>query len=136
MREAVHDPSRPTAALRVLVVDDDADVREVVSFQVSLLGHAAVEADSVASARAVIDGGVVDAVVTDLDLAGEDGRAVARAATAAGLPAIGMTGAAARAAAARAAAAPAAAGEPFDLVLQKPVELDELAAALAAAVRE
>ena len=131
MREAVHDPSRPTAALRVLVVDDDADVREVVSFQVSLLGHAAVEADSVASARAVIDGGVVDAVVTDLDLAGEDGRAVARAATAAGLPAIGMTGAAARAA-----AAPAAAGEPFDLVLQKPVELDELAAALAAAVRE
>lgn len=123
MGDVVHEPGSPTAPLRVLVVDDDPDVREIVAFQVGLLGHVVVEAADRSAALATIDGGGLDVVVTDLDLAGEDGHEVVRAASEAGLPAVGMTGA----------ASVALAASDFP-VLRKPVDLNELGAVLAAAV--
>jgi two-component system OmpR family response regulator len=104
---------------RLLVVDDDPDVREIVAFQARLLGHEVTVAATLGATLALLgaDPPTVDLVLTDLDLAGEDGREVVAACRTRGLPVVAMS-----------AAEP---DPPLDVpTLPKPVELGALSAAL------
>ncbi len=104
---------------QVLVVDDDPDVREIVAFQVRLLGHEVSVAATLGAALAFLDAQPrdIELVLTDLDLAGDDGREVVAACVDHGLPVVAMS-----------------ATEPDPPLgvptLAKPVELAALSAAL------
>jgi len=63
---------------RVLVVDDDAHIREVVAYALTRAGHAVETAGDGAAALARIDAGGVDLVVLDVLLPELDGLAVCR----------------------------------------------------------
>jgi DNA-binding response OmpR family regulator len=56
----------------VLVVDDERSLREQLTRDLGALGYRPLQADSPESARKVIEGEDVDAVVLDLFLEGED----------------------------------------------------------------
>lgn len=80
---------------RVLVVDDDAFVREVLADQAEAGGYRVFTADSAATALALLDAGeAVDALVTDLSMPGMDGVALIAEVRRRrpGLPAILLTG--------------------------------------------
>ncbi|TPG53841.1 PAS domain S-box protein [Roseomonas nepalensis] len=87
---------RRGALLRVLVVDDEADVRATLAASFADEGHLVAEAEDAAAALAHLDaGGAVDAIVTDLAMPGGlDGLALVHAARARlpGLPAVLVTG--------------------------------------------
>jgi signal transduction histidine kinase/ActR/RegA family two-component response regulator len=81
--------------VRVLVVDDEAMIRDVLSGQLADGGYEVVTAADGASAIALIeDGEAVDVLVTDLSMPGMNGLAVIRGAQERrpGLPAILLTG--------------------------------------------
>jgi PAS domain S-box-containing protein len=61
------------AGLRILVVDDHDDTRELIGVALSQYGAGVILAGSVAEARAALDKSRVDVVVSDLGLPGEDG---------------------------------------------------------------
>jgi two-component system, NtrC family, C4-dicarboxylate transport response regulator DctD len=63
--------ARPT---RVLIVDDDDDVRRMTQVIFSLEGFEVVEAASVREAIAALDASPPDVLITDLFLRGADGR--------------------------------------------------------------
>lgn len=67
------------ASAHLLVVDDDADIRELVLAQLRLEGYRLSSAGSVADARAVLARSGVDLVVLDLNLPDGDGLALCRA---------------------------------------------------------
>lgn len=84
-----------TAALSVLLVEDDAAVREVTRRHLEALGHSVHVADRPAEALAVLDrDGAVDLVVTDFAMPGVSGLDFVAAARARrpGLPALLLTG--------------------------------------------
>jgi len=61
-------------SVRVLVVDDDAEVRSVLRQDLELLGHAVEEAGSAVTARSVFGtGGRFELVLCDIDMPGERG---------------------------------------------------------------
>jgi two-component system phosphate regulon response regulator OmpR len=62
----------------VLVVDDDADVRELLRDYLSDQGYTVLEADGAAAARALLTGKVPDVALLDVGLPGEDGLSLAR----------------------------------------------------------
>src|SRR5947208_2719658 len=71
-------PFSPRPAPHVLVVDDDPAIREMIS---DYLGRNELRVSAVADSqamRAILSGQVVDLVVLDLRLRGEDGMALAR----------------------------------------------------------
>jgi GAF domain-containing protein/CheY-like chemotaxis protein len=122
-----------TSPLRILVVDDEQEVRNVVSEILAAQGHEVVQASGGPEGLAYLDrGGPVDLVLTDLGMPGMTGWEVARAAKArrpslrVGL----LTGWG---------EAPAAKPEDraaADFVIAKPVTLDGLRAALASVRRD
>jgi two-component system phosphate regulon response regulator OmpR len=63
---------------RVLVVDDDADVRELLRDYLSDQGYEVYDADSAAAARESLGTQVPDIALLDVGLAGEDGLSLAR----------------------------------------------------------
>jgi two-component system phosphate regulon response regulator OmpR len=63
---------------RVLVVDDDAVVREMLTEYLASHGYAVSAADSGAAMRAAIEGAPPDVILLDLQLPGEDGLTLAR----------------------------------------------------------
>jgi two-component system response regulator PilR (NtrC family) len=67
-----------SSAARVLVVDDEPSLRQMVRVLLTRMGHHVVEASDVADARGVIDSSPVpfDLVITDLLMPGESGLAV------------------------------------------------------------
>lgn len=67
-----------TGAARVLVVDDDADVRELIRDCLAGHGFEIMEADACAAARAVLAERRPDVVLLDVGLPGEDGLSLAR----------------------------------------------------------
>lgn len=73
-------PSSPRAApARVLLVDDDSDVREILSLQIADAGYAVLEAQDAVAAIALLDAGEpVDMLVTDLSMPGISGLVLAR----------------------------------------------------------
>ncbi|MBM4441620.1 MAG: response regulator [Candidatus Rokubacteria bacterium] len=72
---AVAPSEPPLAGLRVLVVEDRADLRELFSVLLGADGARAVAAGTAAQAVALLDGPVFDAILTDLglpDMAGDE----------------------------------------------------------------
>ncbi len=87
--------NRPDRAARLLVVDDEPLVREVITQQLEAAGHAVVSAeDSRQALRLLDDGEPVDLIVSDLSMPGMDGIAFLREANRRrpNLPAILLTG--------------------------------------------
>jgi two-component system phosphate regulon response regulator OmpR len=64
--------------VRVLVVDDDPSVREMLADYLNEQGFEAVMADSATAARDYLDGSRPDVVLLDVGLPGEDGLSLAR----------------------------------------------------------
>jgi len=58
----------------VLVVDDEADVRQLLGQVVSKAGHDVAEADSSDAALRVMEQRAADVVFTDIQMPGRDGR--------------------------------------------------------------
>ena len=80
---------------RLLLVDDDGNVREVLSEQLEAAGYAVLPADSPSTALALLDAGEpVDLIVSDLSMPGMDGIGLIREAQRRRpeLPAILLTG--------------------------------------------
>jgi DNA-binding response OmpR family regulator len=59
------------APARVLVVDDEPSIRLLCRVNLELDGHEVLEADTLAAARAIMEGGDVDVVLLDVHLHGE-----------------------------------------------------------------
>jgi PAS domain S-box-containing protein len=115
-------PRPLTAALRILVIDDDAAVRETVVGLLRAAGHQVIEADGGAVGLQRFDESLVDLVVTDLGMPEVTGWDVARAVKARSpkLPVILITGWGDQ---------PGGGAEPRDLVdrvLGKPFRVEEL----------
>jgi CheY-like chemotaxis protein len=68
----------PAGALRVLVVDDNADARRSLCQLLTLLGYAVQEADGGRAALSAAARGLPDAALIDLSMPGLDGYEVAR----------------------------------------------------------
>jgi signal transduction histidine kinase/ActR/RegA family two-component response regulator len=124
---AAPDASGPPRAARLLLVDDEALLREVLAEQLADAGYEIAVAATGDEALGLLKGGAaVDVLVTDLCMPGMDGIALIREArrNRPGLPAILLTG--------YAGDAVSAGGEiaaPFAL-MQKPVRLDQLTSRL------
>lgn len=73
---------------RVLVVDDDADIRLLLRFELAAEGHDIAEAGNGEEALAAIDAGGVDLVLLDMMMPVMDGWAVLRAVDPASVPPI------------------------------------------------
>jgi CheY-like chemotaxis protein len=89
--ERVADADRPC----VLLVDDDAIVRDVLTLSLEDCGYAVLSADCGAAAlSSLVSGERVDIIVSDLTMPGMDGLALIRAAQdrRPGLPAVLLTG--------------------------------------------
>ena len=132
----IAEPANSTVAkpIRVLLIDDDYLVREVLAIELENAGYNVMAAGSGAEALALLDAGeTVAALVTDLSMPGMDGLAVIRAVQQRhrGLPAVLLTGYAGDGAALAVGGAVSGA---FSL-LQKPVSgtqlIDRLGALLA-----
>jgi CheY-like chemotaxis protein len=122
-----HAAPAPTGALRVLLVEDDPTVAEVVGGLLRAQGHAVVHAQHGLAALTEVASNDFDVGLLDLDLPGLDGLALARALRAKGFdkPLIAVT------ARADADAEPAALDAGFDGFLRKPVTGALLAQAIA-----
>jgi signal transduction histidine kinase/ActR/RegA family two-component response regulator len=78
------EPSAPSGPLRILLVDDDAFVRESTQVVLEIGGHVAVEADGGEAGLKLFDealarGEPFDVVMTDLGMPGMDGSQLAKA---------------------------------------------------------
>jgi len=71
-------PSKKEKRLRILVVDDVPDTREVLSRNLFLEGYEVTAASSAGEAREILETKDVDLVVTDLKMPGADGMSLAR----------------------------------------------------------
>jgi PAS domain S-box-containing protein len=125
--------SRPAilSGLRVLVVDDEPDARELLTLALTHGGAEVRAAASVAAALETLDRWTPDVLVSDIGMPGEDGyrliQVVRERAPERGrdIPSLALTGYATAADAARALAAG------FQTHLPKPIELAELIATVA-----
>jgi signal transduction histidine kinase/CheY-like chemotaxis protein len=115
--------------VRVLVVDDNDDARELMTIALSMHGAVVLSAESAADARGAITREPPDVLVSDVGMPGEDGYSlmewVRATAGASSIPAIALTGYAGLDAQGRAEQAG------FDAHLTKPVDLDALATEVA-----
>jgi signal transduction histidine kinase/DNA-binding response OmpR family regulator len=128
---AVPDGLPDLTGLRVLVVDDEPDMRGLLASTLELC-HAAVEAvPDVASALSRVGDAPPDVIVSDIGMPGEDGYALLRAVRALPPERGGRVPALALTAYARAADRAAALRAGFDVHVAKPVEPAELLAAVA-----
>jgi signal transduction histidine kinase/ActR/RegA family two-component response regulator len=117
------------ASLRLLVVDDEDLVREVVAQGLEAGGYEVLRARDAQTALALLAAGApVDLLLTDLAMPGTDGLTLLREARRLrpGLPALLLTGNAGDLADEAAVALDGLAGGPFSL-LRKPVRAEELA---------
>lgn len=78
MSAARNERSGRQALSRVLVVDDEADIRELIDLTLSRMGLAAESAGSVAEARAALAAGHFDLCLTDMRLPDGDGLEIVR----------------------------------------------------------
>lgn len=78
---------------KILVVEDDADMREVMEFMLEQLGVAVVLAGSVEEAEAAAKTAEFSLIISDLGLPGQSGLALPRALGSKGkIPAIALSG--------------------------------------------
>ncbi|HEU4409458.1 MAG TPA: PAS domain-containing protein [Polyangiaceae bacterium] len=120
--------------LRVLVVDDESDTRDLLAYLLGQCGAEVTAAPGAAEALELVRRGRFDAIVSDVGMPGDDGYALLRRVRA--LPAAegGRTPALALTAYARSEDRTAALRAGFQLHVAKPVEASELLAALAALI--
>jgi CheY-like chemotaxis protein len=86
---------KPSVGVRVLLVDDEELLREVLAEQLAEAGYSVLATGSGAEAIALLEAGEdVDALITDLSMPGMDGLALIRTARQIrpGLPAVLLTG--------------------------------------------
>jgi PAS domain S-box-containing protein len=86
---------KPVVARTILVVEDEADVRNIVRRQLESLGHRVLVAEAATEALLLVKGGAPDVLLTDVVLAsGMNGMELAKAARDArpGLPVVFMSG--------------------------------------------
>jgi CheY-like chemotaxis protein len=118
---------------RVLVVDDDADTREMLATILESSGAVVVTADSAADALAACAKALPDVLISDIGLPGEDGFSLMKQLRAlppslgGDVPAIALTG--------YDSDPQGEAGSVFRERLIKPVALDEVVAAVARALQ-
>jgi CheY-like chemotaxis protein len=115
--------------LRVLVVDDDEDVRDAVLAVLELYGAEVVAAEGADGARARLAALPFDVLLSDIEMPSEDGYSLirsVRSSSAAGIAAAAVTGRAAPDERARAIAAG------FNRVVGKPVDFEGLIDAVCA----
>jgi DNA-binding response OmpR family regulator len=62
----------------VLIADDDADHRELITLALARLGHQVVEAEDADSAQLALDAGGIDAVLLDVRMPGASGIELCR----------------------------------------------------------
>lgn len=119
------------AGLRVLLVEDDRDSRELMAESLADSGHEVLAAGSGEEGLRVLAERSIDVVVTDLGMPGMGGLEVARAAKAIApsVPVVVVTGLAEREDVA------AARGKEIDALLQKPFDPDDLARTIAEVAR-
>jgi signal transduction histidine kinase/ActR/RegA family two-component response regulator len=138
---AEHAPARGTRlpvdgtrldGLRILVVDDEADARELFGSILETAGAAVFTASSAADALRILDEEEIDVLISDIEMPGEDGYELLKRAAAsrqkknrAPVPAVAVT------AYARAADRRRALDAGFKWHIAKPVEPSELVSAIA-----
>jgi PAS domain S-box-containing protein len=72
-RSALEDLTRPLDGLRVLVVEDEADSREMIAFLLTQAGASVTTVGSAAEALDTIDALAPDVMVSDIGMGGQDG---------------------------------------------------------------
>ena len=118
---------RPAKALRILVVDDEANARQIIAAYLKKKGHEVHAAECGTAGLAQVEQGIWDVVLTDGKLGDMTGRELALAIKGINpqIPVILVTGS----------QAPlqqgAIIGSPFDAVLEKPFGRDALYAVIA-----
>lgn len=75
----------------VLIVEDEAAIRQVISMHLALVGHDVREAADSSQARAELEQGPVDLALLDVMLPGEDGFSLAQAFLAREIPVLFVT---------------------------------------------
>jgi PAS domain S-box-containing protein len=68
----------PGESLRILIVDDNEDSREMMALLLSMKGHTILQARDALSAIDIASGNALDAVISDIGLPGLDGYHIAR----------------------------------------------------------
>lgn len=126
---AIFTPRPELMGLRVLVVDDEPDAREVVAAILEECGAVVRMAGSVAEALALVEEELPDLILSDIGMPGEDGYELIRRVRA--LPRAAMIPAAALTAYARAEDRRKALDAGFMMHITKPVEPAELIAVMA-----
>jgi CheY-like chemotaxis protein len=91
-RTSGHGETTVPTALRVLVVEDNDDLRELTCEMIVALGYGSVGVGSAEAALESLRAGGVDAVFTDVQLPGMDGLALARRLVDEGMPVVVLTG--------------------------------------------
>ena len=129
-------PQRPGATgnlqgVRVLVIEDDEDARMLLRFTLEQSGARVTDVDSAANALAALDRGIPDVILCDISMPDEDGYSLIRKVRARAAAAGGRVPAAAVTAYARPEDVKHALNEGFDIHLAKPLEPDDLVAAVA-----
>jgi PAS domain S-box-containing protein len=119
--------------LRVLVVDDEPDAREMLSVGLGQCGAKVTTASSAREALEAVAGGKFDAMISDIGMPGEDGYELIRRVRA--LPSGGRIPAVALTAYARTEDRLRALRAGFEMHVSKPVELTELVVVIANLVR-
>ncbi|MBV9377110.1 MAG: response regulator [Alphaproteobacteria bacterium] len=76
----------------ILIVEDDADVQNVVLEFLATLGHKVTSASSAEQARGLLEGEPVDLALVDCLMGGEQGNSLAEYASALGIPTILTSG--------------------------------------------
>jgi CheY-like chemotaxis protein len=86
-------PETGPSVAKILVVEDDADMREVMAFMLEQLGVTVVLAGSVEEAEAAAKATEFTLIISDLGLPGQSGLALPRALGCVGkIPAIALSG--------------------------------------------
>ncbi len=75
----------------ILIVEDEASIRQVLSMHLTLVGHAVREAQDAATARALCAGKAPDLALLDVMLPGEDGFSLGEALLSCGVPVLFVT---------------------------------------------
>lgn len=76
---------------RILVVEDDAAIRQVLTMHLELVGHTCLEAEDAAHARALLAQQGADLALLDVMMPGEDGFSLGRALIEQGVPVLFVT---------------------------------------------
>lgn len=131
----VPQPERKLDGLRVSIVDDDNDACNLLRFSLEMSGAEVKTSSSVADALKSLREWIPDVLLTDINMPGEDGYSLIRKLRAlrpdqgSEIPAIALT------AMARPEDSETALSAGFQIHLPKPVDIDELAEAIASLTR-